>query len=346
MSLEDVGMGVANPKLAELAPGGPIRQICFKPLRPGVYKGFYESYMSEIAAYELDKLLNLGMVPPTVEKRIERDNGAAIMWLETAKTFKELGGSPRVPRTQKARWVSQLIRAKMFHNLIYNKDPNLGNWMIDPAWNLILIDNTRAFTTSTRMAHTLKRIDRALWEQFEALDEPTLDATVGGWLTTAEVRAILKRRDKMAEEIARRVAEQGETAVFGENQVQSPAAPALASQQTNEGLSDLAGQLEGALEETPVLLPVSELAWVGRVVRLGDYQGPDAHLAKAAVDQGHTHGIVTEVDGLLCLTSDARHAAHYEAVTGMAGKQAEVFGFVTREDGMKVVSVTLSRGVS
>ena len=54
----------------------------------------------------------------------------------------------------------------MFDNLIGNKDPNLGNWLVDPAWNLILIDHTRAFTSDKDMVHkTMNRIDGALWER-------------------------------------------------------------------------------------------------------------------------------------------------------------------------------------
>ena len=78
----------------------------------------------------------------------------------------------------KYNWM--LIRAKMFHNLIYNKDPNLGNWMVDPAWNLIIIDNSRAFTTDAdERVHKLIRVDRDLWDRFVALDEPTLAAALG-----------------------------------------------------------------------------------------------------------------------------------------------------------------------
>ena len=112
------------------------------------------------------------------------------------------------------------------------------------------------------------------------------------------------------------------------------------------GLQTLGGELLNALDESPVLLPASELAWVGRVVLLGDYQGPDPHLAKAAVELGHTHGIVTEIEGLLCLTRDDRHGDDYEVATGMEGKQAEVFGFVSEENGLRVVRVTLSREAS
>ena len=66
---EDVSRGVTRPRRGYLAPGGPVESIVWKALRPGMSRGFYESYKSEIAAYEIDKLLALDMVPPKVERR-------------------------------------------------------------------------------------------------------------------------------------------------------------------------------------------------------------------------------------------------------------------------------------
>ena len=340
VDIEEIGIGVTNPKRAELSPGGLVDQISFKPLRPGNLRGYRESYLSEIAAYELDKLLELGMIPPTVEKRIAGEVGAAVMWATPTQSFKELGGPPSPPSTHIGRWNYQLICAKMFHNLIYNKDPNLGNWLVDPAWNLILIDNSRAFTTDDRMVHKLTRVDRDLWDRFEALDEPTLTPALGEWLSEGEIRAILERRDKMAEEIGAMVAERGEAAVFV--RFRPPPSEARVSDDGAD-LQALGGQLFSALNETPVVLPGSELTWIGRVVSLDAYEGPDANTAKAAVDRGHTLGIVTELDGLLCLTRDAQNPEHYEMVTALLGKQAEVFGLFTEDDGLSMVHVTLCR---
>ena len=215
VDIEDIGEGVTNPKVCQLAQGGPVRRITFKPIRPGIHRGFYDAYTAEVAAYELDKLLELAMVAPVVEKYIGGETGAAVMWVESAKSIKEMGGFPKkVPRSQAARWNHQLIRAKMFHNLVGNTDPNQGNWLVAPGWNLVLIDHSRAFTTGTRLVHKLTRIDPGLWEQFEALDEAILTESLSEWVGGGEIRAILKRRDKMAKEIAKLVAENGEATVF------------------------------------------------------------------------------------------------------------------------------------
>ena len=189
VDIEDIGEGVTKPKRAQLEPGGPVRRITFKPIRPGIHNGFYDAFTSEIAAYELDKLLGLALVPPVVERRVGADIGAAVMWLESAKSFKQMGGVPTsVPRSQNERWTDQLIRAKMFHCLVGNTDPNQGNWLVYPAWNLALIDHSRAFTTGTRLVHELTRIDRDLWEQFEALDEGVLKDLLSEWIGGAENR--------------------------------------------------------------------------------------------------------------------------------------------------------------
>ena len=136
------------------------------------------------------------------------------------------------------------------------------------------------------------------------------------------------------------VGDRGEAAVFVRFR---PAPPDPRGSDSDADLQALVGQLRSALNETLVVLPGSELTWIGRVVSLDAYEGPDADTAKAAVDRGHTLGIVTELDGLLCLTRDAQNPEHYEIVTALLGKQAEVFGLLTDDDGLSMVQVTLCR---
>jgi hypothetical protein len=207
VSMEDVKVGVTKPRKAQLAPGGPVEAIAWKTIRPGRYEGFWESYKSEIAAYELDKVLGLGMVPPTVEKRVKGELGAAIMWVSPTESFKQLGGVPgqkgvrMPPAPQAPAWNRQITRAKMFDDLIGNIDPNLGNWLVDPAWNLILIDHTRAFTSTKDLYHQLVTYDPELWERMKALDEQSLTSALGNWIDKGSIKAVLQRRDKMQQVI-------------------------------------------------------------------------------------------------------------------------------------------------
>src|SRR5512132_300856 len=67
--MEDVPIGVTKPRRIYFPPGGPAARAVWKPLRPGVHGGYQDSYTAEVAAYEMDKLLGLQMVPPYVERK-------------------------------------------------------------------------------------------------------------------------------------------------------------------------------------------------------------------------------------------------------------------------------------
>jgi hypothetical protein len=207
--IEDVPIGVTRPKRAYLKPGGPVASVSWKVLAPGRYNGYWESYRSEIAAYELDKLLHLDMVPVAVEKRWHHEVGAAILWLKPVHPWKDIEAQPKP-----AHWDRQVIRMKMFDNLICNKDRNAGNLLVDDAWNLFLIDHSRAFITDQVLPQKLTRIDRDLWDRMLALDEPSLSAAIGKWLSRGDLRAVIKRRDKMKAVVDKLVKTSGEAAVF------------------------------------------------------------------------------------------------------------------------------------
>ncbi len=136
------------------------------------------------------------------------------MWVTPTKSFAELGGPPTPPPAHFESWNRQMIKAKMFHNVIGDIDPNQGNWLVDPAWNLILIDHSRALTSTKKLIHRMQRIDAPLWERMKTLDEEMLTAAVGTWLGKGEIRAILDRRSEMAKEIDKLVRDKGEAAVF------------------------------------------------------------------------------------------------------------------------------------
>jgi hypothetical protein len=197
---QPLAIGVTKSQRAFFAPGGLVESVAWKILKPGMRNGFFESYKSEIAAYELDKILGLDMVPPKVERTFDGDVGVAIMWVSGIKSFKDSNGAPRVPPASQGTWNLQLTRAKMFHNLIGDIDPNLGNWLYDPAWNLILIDHSRALTTRKDLVHKMQSVDQPLWERMMALTDESLTAGVGKWLGKGEINALLERRNKMKAE--------------------------------------------------------------------------------------------------------------------------------------------------
>jgi hypothetical protein len=167
-----------------------------KPLPPGVYRGFRESYKAEIAAYETDKLLQLDMVPPSVERQLDGKTGAAQLWVENV-----VDSTGEAPVPSHGDWETQLVRMRMFDNLIGYRDRNPANMLRDASWNLILIDHSRAFSASPELPNRLSRIDETLWERIQHLTRAQLDSALKAWLTEEELRAVLDRRERMKAEI-------------------------------------------------------------------------------------------------------------------------------------------------
>jgi hypothetical protein len=211
VKVEDVPIGVTKPRRAIFDGNGPIKRAAWKPLKPGMHGGFYDSYKSEIAAYEMDKLLGMHMVPPAVERKVEKDTGAMIQWVEDIKMWKI---SDPIAGPDQNAWNKQVIAMKMFDNLIGNTDRNQGNLLYDPQFDLILIDHSRAFTSTRDLPMPLTRIWKDLWDRMLALTPEQVDATVTPWLAgKGEAKAIFQRREKMQKVIDKLIAEKGAAAI-------------------------------------------------------------------------------------------------------------------------------------
>jgi hypothetical protein len=144
--MEAVPVGVTKPKRAFFAPGGLAGSAVVKHLPMGRRAGFWEAHNSEIAAYEMDRLLGLDMVPVTVERRVQGDRASVQLWVEGCRLVKEVDQSACPTPVE---WAKQVCRQRVFDNLVANIDRNAGNMLVDDAWNLVLIDHSRAFASGT-----------------------------------------------------------------------------------------------------------------------------------------------------------------------------------------------------
>ena len=204
VGMEDLGRGSSAVKRCVLQPGGPAARMVWKSLSPGVYRGFRESYKAEIAAYELDKLLKLDMVPPVVERELQGHKGSATLWVENVLGWD--GGAPASP-SDRSRWETQLTQMKMFATLVGDTDRNLNNVLRDTSWNMILVDYSRAFGSGTELTQTLSRIDQDLWARMDKLTRQQLDARLRPWLDENEIAAILDRLQRMKADIKTKLGE-------------------------------------------------------------------------------------------------------------------------------------------
>lgn len=210
--MEAVPIGVTKPQRGYFPAGSPVRRFAWKALPPMRRGGFMESYKAEVAAYQLDRLLALGMVPPVVERTLDGKVGAAVLWIEGTTPWDK----DKPAQGPEPAWSKQVSRMKLFDQLIANIDRNQGNLLYDRDWHLFLIDHSRAFTTRTSMdgIASLNLVDKTLWDRIDALTAADLERALGPWLSAAERQALLARRDRMRRQIADLVQARGAARVF------------------------------------------------------------------------------------------------------------------------------------
>lgn len=227
IDMKPLPVGVSNPKQAALTDGTTTARAVWKTIdvyRPVQYFrdggppeiGFSDSYKHEIAAYELDKLLGLGLVPVTVERRIHGEKGSLQLWIEETITEADrLERELQPPDLE--QWNRQMFNVRLFHQLSYNTDfNNVRNLLVDKEFRIYAIDHSRAFRVGEELLAEadLKRFSRSALARLRELDEPILKEKLGRWLTRKARKALLERRDRIVERADRLVAERGEEAVL------------------------------------------------------------------------------------------------------------------------------------
>ena len=108
--------------------------------------------------------------------------------------------------------------ARVLTELVYNTDPNLGNFLITNDWTLHLIDFTRAFRAhkDLRRPKNLTRIDQRIYDGLRTLDRVSLKRELGSYLRKMEIDGLLARRDRILAIFDDYVAKKGESLVIFE----------------------------------------------------------------------------------------------------------------------------------
>jgi hypothetical protein len=163
----------------------------------GVELNFRDAWRYNVAAYRLDRLLELHMIPPSIERSYNGKPGSFTWWVDDVI----MDESERIKTKRQApdtnNWNEQMWHVRFFDQLIYNVDRNLGNLVIDKNWTIWMIDHSRAFRLhrEIKTPGNLAKLDRKVFERLRALDEPTLKKVMEDYLTGPELRSLLQRRD-------------------------------------------------------------------------------------------------------------------------------------------------------
>jgi hypothetical protein len=191
----------------------------------------------EIAAYRLDKLLDLNMVPPVVEREFQKKAGDLSLWAENKYSLlKIMEENIPIPESVRAQVDDMKYLTRAWDCLIANDDRTQQNILYTDDWRTILIDHTRAFRSDKAHRDQLidgakglktmddgkggqrpvlfRRLPRAFMEKILSLEKTDVQAAVGPYLTEDEIEALMARKPILLAEIEDMIKRDGEKAIL------------------------------------------------------------------------------------------------------------------------------------
>ncbi|MCR4410269.1 MAG: hypothetical protein QHH43_07100 [Candidatus Saccharicenans sp.] len=229
---KEIGEGVTKPFRLFLKKDNVERSGVWKN-PSGVQGGFLEGWQYEIAAYRMDKLLGLNMIPPTVERIFKGQRGSLQLWVEKEYSLLQVmekniplpSSGPEADNWEKRKYIS-----RVFDALIANEDRTQQNTLYTRDWRTILIDHSRSFRSEEKYTKHLlfglnplrvdsralpfRKLPRVLVENIKALTFDSIKKAVGPYLTDREIRAVLARKDLILKEIDEMIKVVGEDKVL------------------------------------------------------------------------------------------------------------------------------------
>jgi hypothetical protein len=229
---EEIGEGVTKPLRLHLQKGDVQSKAAWKN-PSGMKSGFLEGWQYEIAAYQLDKLIGLNMVPPAIEREFDGKPGALIYWATSEHSLLEVM-EKKIPIPESAfdhtEKMKYLVRA--WDCLVANDDRTQQNLLYTKDWRVIAFDHSRSFRstkeyndnlvngrnglkkTSDGKPFLFRRLPRWFVENVKKLDYQSIKEAVGPYLTEKEIEGVVRRRALLLAEIDAMIKENGEEKVL------------------------------------------------------------------------------------------------------------------------------------
>jgi len=231
---ELIGEGVTKPWRLYLKKGGIEKKAAWKNVDQDLGGGARDSWKYEIAAYRLDKLIGLNMVPPYVEREYQGKKGALSLWADSKYSVLEIMEQGiKIPETALKQVDDMKYVTRLWYCLIANDDPTQENLKYTEDWRTILIDHSRAFRSDKEYTERLvlgvngikktqadgkpfliRRVPRVLLDKIKALDSSSIKRAVGAYLTGEEIKSIIARTKLIQAEIDAMIKESGEGKVL------------------------------------------------------------------------------------------------------------------------------------
>jgi hypothetical protein len=214
--VEDIGTGITKPLRVTQMKGSTENLAVFKYVdsHPQIATSKYynskrnnesDRYQYEIAAYKLDRMLNLQLVPAAALATVNGKQGVLQDWIIDSINERDRL-EEKIPFEGPCNQDEQYRLRFVFDILIYNEDRNLTNiiWTNDD-FMMMFIDHTRAFRSTKRRLTQLRKVSLSvsnlLEEKLKSLDESELTTELGAYLHPKQIEAIIARRDLILEQM-------------------------------------------------------------------------------------------------------------------------------------------------
>ena len=177
---------------------------------------YRDSYIFEVAAYEVARMLGIDRVPPAVRRTLDGRDGSVQIWLEGTTPEDILLHEDRLDPPDVGSWRRQKRVMRVFDALVANTDRNQGNILIDRDWRLWFIDHTRAFAESTKLVNIdrITACDRQVWLALKDVEEAALRQRLEPYLTSKQISRLLQRRIKLVKHLQKKIDKTSEDTVL------------------------------------------------------------------------------------------------------------------------------------
>jgi hypothetical protein len=194
------------------------------------------NYKFNVAAYELDKVLGLNLVAPSVVRTVNGQSASVTWWVDDVVMAESDRRSKKIEPPDPESWNKQMQAVRVFDELVSNPYRNInpervlttglsdgplpnytwGELLITRDWRIWLVDHSGTFRSTKQLQHpqSLTRCDRTLLRRLRELNQQTFQQKLGKYLSSTQMDALEARRAMIVRHFEEQITSKGDDAVL------------------------------------------------------------------------------------------------------------------------------------